>query len=550
MTDTGAVRGPIIEVDVPGTPAIPPGPGPSRPKRTGAPWWLWVAAALVILPVAVPVLSLLVRALEATDAAWSTLVSMRTLRLLGRTLLFTSLVTATATIVGVLAAWLVTRTDLPGRRFWGVVLAMPLVIPSYVVAMTLISATGPRGLIADATGIGLPHLVGLPGAWLALTISTYPYVFLIVAAALAGADPALEEAARGLGAAPRRVFRTVVLPQLRPAIGAGALLAALYTLSDFGAVSLMRFDAFTRVIYAQYSGRLDRTPAIVLSIVLIVAAIVVILLEQRTRGRGAYFTSKPSRPAAGYRLTGFRRFAAIAFAAFLSFVALVGPVAVLGGWLVRGVSSGVPVTVPWSAIAGSVTSASLAAIVAVLAAIPIVVLAVRHQSRATTWLERIVYVMFSLPHITVAIAVVAFTVRYARPVYQSLLVLVVVYASMFLAQATGPAKAALLRVDPRLDEASRSLGRNHFGTLARVGVPLMSRGLLAGGLLVFVTALKELPATLLLRPSGFTTLAVRIWSASDELLYTQAAASALLLIAVSVVPVYYLSIKPKDVLEP
>lgn len=550
MTDTGPVRSSIVEVDVAGLPAAGPGASERSRRADRAPWWLWALAISVLLPVSVPILGMLVRALEASDAAWETLVSVRTLELLGRTLLLTATVTASASVIGVAGAWVVTRTNLRFRRVWGVAFALPLVIPSYVIALVLISATGPRGLIADLTGLGLPSIVGFAGAWLALTLSTYPYVYLITAAALARTDPALEEAARGLGASPRRVFRTVVLPQLRPAIGAGALLAALYTLSDFGAVSLMRFDAFTRVIYAQYSGRLDRTPAIVLSIVLIIAAIVVIVFEQRSRGRGALFSRKPSRPPTVHRLTGPQRGAAIGALAVPVGLGVVVPVAVLIAWLVRGLAAGNEVAIPWSAVAGSLTGSTLAAVVAVAASVPIVVLTVRHQSRATTWLERLVYVLFSLPHITVAIAVVAFTVRYARPVYQSLLVLVAVYASMFLAQATGPAKASLLQVDPRLDDASRSLGRGHLATMMRVGIPLMSRGLLAGGALVFVTTLKELPATLLLRPSGFTTLSVRIWSAADELLYTRAATAALLLIAVSVVPVYYLSIKPKDVPEP
>jgi iron(III) transport system permease protein len=311
----------------------------------------------------------------------------------------------------------------------------------------------------------------------------------------------------------------------------------------------MRFDVFTRVIYAQYSGRLDRTPAVVLSIVLIVAALIVIWAEQRTRGEGAYFSGKPTRPPTVYRLSGAQRFGSIAFLGATVFVAVCIPIGVLLAWLVNGARAGVQVGIPWNAVAGSLTGATLAAMIAVAASIPIVVLAVRHSSRATTALERSVYVTFSLPHITVAIAVVAFTVRYARPVYQSLAVLVVVYAAMFLAQATGPAKAALLQVDPALDDASRGLGKSQYATLVRITVPLMSRGLIAGGLLVFITTLKELPATLLLRPSGFTTLAVRVWSSADELLYAQAAASALVLIAVSAVPVYYLSIKPKDVVN-
>lgn len=537
----------VIEVTVGGTPAAPP--SSARAKHVRGPWWLWVPALAILLVVAVPVALLLLRVFDATDAAWETLFSMRTALLLVRTLFFTVAVTASATVVGVSGAWLLARTNLRAKRVWAVAFALPLVIPSYVVAMVLISATGSRGLIADLFGVGTPQVIGFTGAWLALTISTYPYVFLITSAALQRVDPSLEEAARGLGATPARVFRTVVVPQLRPAIGAGALLAALYTLSDFGAVSLMRYDVFTRVIYAQYSGRLDRTPAVVLSIVLILAALMVIWAEQRTRGEGAYFSAKPTRPPTVYRLSSVQRFGSITFLGVTVFVAVCVPIGVLTAWLINGARAGVEVGIPWNAVAGSMTGATLAALIAVAASIPIVVLAVRHASRATTALERSVYVTFSLPHITVAIAVVAFTVRYARPVYQSLAVLVVVYAAMFLAQATGPAKAALLQVDPTLDDASRGLGKSPFTTLARITVPMMSKGLIAGGLLVFITTLKELPATLLLRPSGFTTLAVRVWSSADELLYTQAAASALVLIAVSVVPVYYLSIKPKDVVD-
>lgn len=475
--------------------------------------------------------------------------SLRTIRLAARSFLLTGLVTVSATVVGVTGAWLLARTDLAFKRVWGIAFAMPLVVPSYVLAMVFISATGPRGLFADLTGIALPHLIGLPGAWLALTITTYPYVYLITAAAIRKIDPALEEAARGLGAAPTRVFATVILPQLRPAIGAGALLAALYTLSDFGAVSLMRFDAFTRVIYAQYSGRLDRTPAIVLSIVLILIATVIIWGEQRTRGKGKYFSRAATRPPTTYRLTGAQTAAATSAMAIVTGIGVIIPIAVLISWIVRGTAAGSGTSVSWSAVRGSLTAGTLAAVLAMAAAIPIVILAVRFASRSTRWLERGVFGLFSLPHITIAIAVVAFTVRYTRPVYQSLLVLGLVYAAMFLAQATSAAKAALIQVNPALEDASRSLGKGPVATYVKVTFPLMAKGLLAGGALVFVTTLKELPATLLLSPPGFTTLAVRVWAAADELLYTRAATSALLLIAVSIVPVYYLSIKPKDALD-
>lgn len=510
-----------------------------------APWWLWVGALAIVLPLALAVAGLFLRVLDASPAAWSTLFSSRTLTLVWRSFTLTAAVTLTGAVVGVAGAWVLARTDLRFKRVWGVAFALPLVIPSYVIAIVLISASGSSGLVASVTGVAIPYLDGFAGAWIALTLATYPYVFLITSAAITRVDPALEDAARGLGASPLKVFRTVVLPQLRPAIGAGALLAALYTLSDFGAVSLMRFDAFTRVIYAQYSGRLDRSPAIVLSIVLILFASVLIFAERRTRGRGSLFTSAPKRRPALYRLRPAARLGATVFMAFFAVVGTVIPVAVLVAWIVRGLNSGIEISIPWNAVGGSLTGASLAAIVAMVCTVPIVVLTVRYTSKRTAALEQGIFVMFSLPHITIAIAVVAFTVTWLRPVYQTLGVLVVVYAAMFIAQSTSTAKASLLQVDPAVEEASRSLGRGPLATLARVTVPLMSKGLLAGGALVFVTTLKELPVTLLLSPPGFTTLAVRTWAAADELIYTRAATAGLILIAMSVIPVYFLSIRPR-----
>ena len=539
----------VVNIDIApaGTPAA--APGGTTDSRRSAPWWLWAAAMAVLAPVTVAILFLFARAFGATDAAWDTLWSLRTVQLVGRSFLLTALVTASATTVGIGGAWILARTDVAFPRLWGVVFTLPLVVPSYVLALAFVSATGPRGLIADVTGVATPHLIGLPGAWLALTIATYPYVFLITAAAITKIDPALEEVARSLGASPWRVFRTVTLPQLRPAVGAGALLAALYTLSDFGAVSLMRFDAFTRVIYAQYSGRLDRTPAIVLSIALIAIAGIFIWGEQRTRGKGSYFSRSATRPPPRHRLSMAQRVVVVAALSVTSAIGVVVPVTVLITWLVRGVAGGADILVPWKAIGGSLTAGTLAALLAMAGAIPIVILTVRFVSRTTRWVERGVFTIFSLPHITVAIAVVAFTIRYATPVYQSILVLGIVYASMFLAQATSAAKASLLQVNPALEDASRSLGRGPIATYLRVTFPLMARGLLAGGALVFVTTLKELPATLLLSPPGFTTLAVRIWSAADESLFARAATSSLILIGVSILPVYYLSIRPKDILD-
>jgi len=520
-----------------------PAEAPTAGQIGGAtPRWLWLAAVGVLLPTAVPFGALIVRVGGGWAEAVGILWTARTAELLINTLALVGSVTLTAGVVGIGAAWLTTRTDLPGRRAWTVAAALPLVIPSYVIAMALRSASGPRGVFADLTGIGLPSIGGFTGAWLALTIATYPFIYLVAAAALRRMGRAQEEAARGLGASRWRVFRTVVLPRLRPSVGAGALLAALYTLSDFGAVSLMRFDAFTRVVYAQYAGRLDRTPASVLAVALVGLAIIVLAAEQRTRGRGAYHTPAPERPAATVHLSGWARAASIGALTLLAVVALLLPIGVLMSWLIRGGA----IAIPWGAIAGSLTGSSLAALLAAAAAIPVSVLVVRHRSRAGAWVEKASYVLFALPHITVALAVVFFASSYLGGLYQSLTLLILVYASMFFAQALAAGRAALLQVDPRLEEASRGLGKRPLETMMRVTVPLVWRGVAAGALLVFLTTMKELPATLLLRPTGFDTLAVRIWSAADDLLYARAAAPALLLIAVSAVPAYLLATRNHD----
>ncbi len=523
---------------------VVPAPPPSR-RGLKAPTWMWVLAIAIVVPITVPVLFLLGRVIGSAGTAWETLSTGRTGALLVRSIVFTASVTVTAAAVGVAAAWLIVRSDVLGKRMWTVLVSLPLVIPSYVIALALLSFAGPRGLFADLTGVALPSISGGIGAWLALTLSTYPYVFLVARAALRNVDPAFEEAARSLGAGPWKAFRTVVLPQVRPAVAAGSLLVALYTLSDFGAVSLMGFDVFTRVIYAQYQGRLDRTPAAVLALSLILLALVIVWAEQRTRGRAAYFGTKPRRPAPSVSLTGGARFAAHSFLGGLVFLALALPIGVLTIWLLRGLLGGQTIDMQWGAVAGSLTGSLAAAAIAMAAAVPVVVLAVRYRGRASRWLHRTVYVMFSLPHITVALAVVFFASNYLGGLYQSFTLLVVIYGALFLAQATSAGEATLLQVNPNLEDASRGLGKGAMQTLRRITLPLMWKGLLAGGVLVFLTTMKELPATLLLRPTGFDTLAVRIWSTTNDLFYARAAAPALLLLTVSAIPMYLLVIRPR-----
>jgi iron(III) transport system permease protein len=475
----------------------------------------------------------------------------RTLEVLLRSVLLAAAVTAASVVIAVPLAWLTARTDLPASNAWTVLAALPLVIPSYVGGFVFVSMLGPRGILQgyleSLFGVQqLPSIYGFPGALLALTLFTYPYVFLTTRAALRGMDPALEEASRSLGTSGWSTFLRVTLPQLKPAVAAGALLVALYVLSDFGAVSLLQYDSFTRAIYVQYRAAFDRTPAAILGLMLVALTLAILLVEARTRGRARYYRSTAGavRPARPVEL-GVWKVPALAFCGGVVTLALVMPVGVLTFWLVRGVSQGEPLRLVWGAALNSVYVSGLAALVTALAALPVAILAVRFPGVISAAVERLTYVGFALPGIVLALSLVFFGANYAPWLYQGLVILVFAYAIHFLPQAIGSTRAALLQASPRVEEAARSLGKSPLRVIVSVTAPLARSGILAGMALVFLTTMKELPATLLLSPTGFDTLATRIWTATSEAFFARAAAPALILIAVSAIPMYLLTIRDR-----
>lgn len=461
------------------------------------------------------------------------------------TLGLTIAVTTTALGVGTLTAYLTARTDVSGRRAWMLIAALPLVVPSYVAALTIIGATGPGGVIYEWLGWSIPTPYGFLGSWLALSVFLAPMAHLTLVPALRQIDPATEEAAIGLGASRLKAFATVTVPQARPALIAAALLVGLYTVSDFGAVSLLRFDTFTRAIYTLYVGQIDRTPAIALSLILMVMAVAIILVQRKATTRATYYSRRPAAGPGVTKLRGWPRLTATGALAGYTFLALVVPVGVMSRWLFRGIGAGQGAGQFWDEAARSIGVALAGAVVAVIAAFPVAMVTTRIKGRGSGLISSAVWAGYAIPHIAVGVAMVTFALRAARPLYQSLALLIATYMAMFLAQAMGSTEDSLLRTSPDLEHAARGLGSGPFTTLKRVTLPLARPGLLAGAALVFLSVMKELPATLLLRPNGFETLAVRIWSTTGEGFYTQAATAGLLLLAVSVLPL--LAVTRRDI---
>lgn len=484
-----------------------------------------VAAGVALLPVAY----LVVRAAEAGwPAVTEILVRDRTVTLVVRSVALAAAVTATALVIGLPLAWLTTRTDLPGRRGWGVVAALPLAVPSFVAAYAWVSV--------------LPQVSGFLGTWLVLSFSTYPYVYLPVAAALRGTDPALEEVARSLGRGALRTSVSVTARMARPAATAGALLVALYALSDFGTPSLMRYDVFTRAIHTSYTASFDRTPAAVLSLVLVALTVAITVGETRARGRAEYapLGTGATRVAQPVRL-GRATPIAVAGAALVAGVALGYPAGVLTHWVSQGRSAGVDWASLGPAGLSTVWVALLGAAAATALAVPVGILAARHPDRGGRLLEHLTFAGHAVPGIVVALALVFLGVRYAQPIYQETPLLVVAYAVLFMPAVVGSVRAAVSQSPRRLEEVARSLGRTPAGVLRHVTLPLAAPGVAAGFALVTLTAMKELPATLLLRPTGMDTLATRLWTHTGVGEYAAAAPYAVTLVLLAAVPTVVLS---------
>jgi len=522
-------------------------------RTNGPPLFVSLPALLIAIAMALPLLYLVIRSVGASSEAWDLLLRPRTAQILGRSMLLVTTVTTLCLAIALPLAWLTVRTDLPLRRTWGVLTALPLVIPSYVGAFLVISVLGPKGLVqgllSGPFGVDrLPNIYGLAGATMTLTLLSYPYVLLTVRSVLANLDPALEESARSLGAGPMRVQFRVVLPLLRPAAASGGLLVGLYTLADFGAVSLLRYETFTWAIYQQYQSAFDRSIAAVLSLVLVALAVGVLLVEARSRGKLRYHRSTPGvRRLPRIVHLGKWRWPALAFCGAIVLFALILPMSVLGYWVVRGMASGEGFDALWSATWNSVFVSAIAAVVVAALSIPVAVLAVRYPSLPSRIIERLTFTGYALPGIVVALALVFFGTTLALPIYQTIWLLLIAYIVLFFPAALGATRSALLQVSPRLEESARGLGRGQLRTLKDVTVPLMRSGVAAGAALVFLITMKELPATLILGPLGFKTLATSIWSASSEAFFARAAAPALVLILLSSVPMALLMLRDRKV---
>ena len=510
----------------PATTSEPTGAVAGVSGKSAPAWWVGLAIASLIVA-AVPLVYLVVRVAELPlQEVIEILGRPRVAQLVWNTVGLGVAVSVTTVVLGVLIAVALTRADFALNRFLLVLTALPLAVPSYLASYGWL--------------VVWPSLSGFWPSFILLTAVTVPYVALPVAARMRGLAGDHERVARTLGMGATGAFLRATWPQLRPAALAGGLLVFLYTISDFGLVAMLRFQTLTWGINAAYSAAFDRSQAAVLALLLVVLALVAVVGERRaravtdvSRGRSRHL-GPPLAPV-------YRRL----LLAVVTLPPIVGVAIPLTGMALRLFQADTLRQADLGrlleATAWTVIVAVLAAVAAVLLALPIAALAARYRTGTSRFLESAAYLSHGLPGIVVGLSLVFLGIRLVPALYQTTTLLVFAYAVLFMSKALGTTRSSIEGVTPDLVRVARSLGESAWGAWRKVTLPLAAPGIAIGALLVAIATMKELPATLLLRPTGMNTLATELWSRTIILEYGAAAPYAALLVAVAAIPAMLLS---------
>lgn len=499
-------------------------------RRRKFPWLLAPASVIIVALLLSPLVLIVIQAVQTGwSQLWPVLDRPFVGTLLWNTVRLAVVVTALSAVIGTAAAWLTERTTLPGRQVWRVLLIVPLVVPDFVLSWAWSSV--------------FPSVEGFFGATLVMVLHLYPLVYLPMSAAFRAADPGQEEAARSLGLSRLAVWLRISVRQARSVLLGGCLLVCLSLMAYYGAFEDLHYQTFTTAIFGELQTQFNPAGASALSLVLVILSILVLGGETTFRERG-----RLQRPGAMAQRAqqpiplGKARVPALAGIVLLVGLALGFPVAIVIYWMSIGASSTLPAAVSLSSAVGyTALYSALGALVATVLALPVSLLAVRHQRRWSTALERSTFITQAIPGVVIGLALVFLASRYLGFLYQSPELLVVSYMLMFFPLGLVAVTSSVLRASPRLEEAGRALGRRPWHVRLTVTLPLLAPGLAAAFCFVFLSAATELTATLLLVPTGVQTLATQFWAYAEQgVSFGAAAPYAAAMILMSAVPAYLL----------
>ncbi len=530
-------------------------------KRPGP---LGTVALLVAVVLALPVVSVVFSVFEGAGETWVHLAATALPRYIGNTALLIVAVAFGVISMGVLSAWLVTAYRFAGRDLLQWALMLPLAMPAYVMAYAYtdwLQFTGPvQSALREVTGwkareYWFPEIRSLFGAAAMLSFALYPYVYLIARTAFHELPRSTLEAARLAGRGPWSAFFSVAVPLARPAIAAGASLALMETLADFGTVSYFAVEVFTTGIFKAWLSMGDATAAAQLSTALLAFVVLVLGLERASRGRAAYHS--PGRKLAPpHELRGAAEALAFAACAAPVFFGFILPASLLGvlAWGEKGAYAGARFM---ALAANSFSLAGLTALIAVVLATVMAYSARLTKNPLVGAANRIASLGYAIPGAVIAVGVLVplgrldnalagwleqvLGVKMGLLLTGTVVALVYAYLVRLLAVSLQTTEAGLAKITPHMEEVARSLGSSAAATLARVHVPLLAPSLATAALLVFVDVLKELPATFALRPFNFDTLAIEAYNLAKDERLAEAAVPSLVIVAVGLVPVVYVS---------
>lgn len=517
-------------------------------RFTKAPIWLWISSLLIAACFATPIIYIIVRNITEGSNAISALFSSHTLSPLLNTIYLAISVTSATTLLGTLLAWIVVRTDIPFPRFWRVAVVLPLVLPSFLAGIALLDAFRPGGVIPELLrplGLGMPPVIdGFWGSFLALTLVTYPYVFLPTSARLSSLSTEQDEAAQVLGKGRWLIFSRIIWPQIANSTQAGALLVLLYVVSDFGLVRVMDYITLSTRIFTNrlFDGPLSFS----LGLILTILALLIAALESRA-GKKAKQHLEPGKKAPQLIPLGWWRTPALATVTLPVLLGLAAPIFIFIWWSFNttSMSWGERLSDLGSPLINTLWISVLVAVLAVAVMLPIAYLSARYKERGTNYIRAVIASSFAIPGLLIALSTIFMTLEIPglEILYLTFIPLIFAYIVHFGIQALRSTEVGVLTLDTQLTETAQALGATRFQRLFKIELPMMAPTLLAGIGIVLLSVMKELPITLLASPIGFQTLATRIWGLEEEGFLADTGLTALILVILSSILTWYLVLR-------
>ena len=452
------------------------------------------------------------------------------------------LVVVFSVLISLPLAFLNVRSNLPFAKYLTSISVLPIALPSYVMATTQIEIWSKNGWVHNFLKLffemkTFPSFYGLIGSVFVLSLITYPYVYIGLAAMFRRFDYQMIDASKTLGDNSFQTFTKIIFPLVSPTIVGGSLLVSLYVLSDFGAVSLLRFNTFTIAIFNRMYNSISNYGVLEISLLAILFCFVILFIESRTKNESRHFSNSN---LSDYKKSdlGLWKWVLLPISLIPLIFGFILPVSVLIYWLIIGIGEDTGFSDVIQPTLNTLMISSVSAIFITLVCIPLLITIKKNIRVLSFIIDKVSYIGLSLPGVIVSMSLVFFCINYFDYIYQTFIVLVLGYFISFLPAALGPIKASMTQIDPKLEDASLTLGASRIKTYINVVVKLSSPGFIYGGVLVFILCLKELPATLILSPIGFQTLATEIWSNASEAFFIKTALASIVLVIIAGVPSY------------